>query len=47
MLAANPKEVKAYRKGGDLITLSGDALKFANRMLDEKARRTSASAAAQ
>ncbi|HNJ76350.1 MAG TPA: PBP1A family penicillin-binding protein, partial [Azospira sp.] len=37
VLAANPKEVKAYRKGGDLITLSGDALKFANRMLDEKA----------
>jgi penicillin-binding protein 1A len=37
VLAASPKEVKAYRKGGDLITLSGDALKFANRMLDEKA----------
>ncbi|MBI2307215.1 MAG: penicillin-binding protein 1A [Rhodocyclales bacterium] len=37
VLEAQPKQVKAYRKGGDLITLSGDALKFASRMLDEKA----------
>lgn len=37
VLSASPKEVRAYRKGGDLITLSGDALKFAQRMLDEKA----------
>jgi penicillin-binding protein 1A len=37
VLEAQNKQVKAYRKGGDLITLSGDALKFANRMLDEKA----------
>ncbi len=37
VLEASSKHVKAYRKGGDLITLSGDALKFASRMLDEKA----------
>lgn len=37
VLEASSKQVKAYRKGGDLITLSGDALKFASRMLDEKA----------
>lgn len=37
VLSATAKEVKAYRKGGDLVTLAGDALKFAARMLDEKA----------
>ncbi|MBK9447377.1 MAG: penicillin-binding protein 1A [Betaproteobacteria bacterium] len=37
VLEAQAKQVKAYRKGGDLITLSGDGLKFATRMLDEKA----------
>ncbi len=37
VLDAGPKQVKAYRKGGDLVTLSGDALKFASRMLDDKA----------
>lgn len=37
VLEASTKQVKAYRKGGDLITLTGDALKFAARMLDEKA----------
>ncbi|MBW7901161.1 MAG: penicillin-binding protein 1A [Rhodocyclaceae bacterium] len=37
VLEAQPKEVKAYRKGGDLITLSGDGLRFAARMLDDKA----------
>ncbi|MFC5303128.1 penicillin-binding protein 1A [Azospira restricta] len=37
VLEAQPKQVKAYRKGGDLITLSGDALRFAARMLDDKA----------
>ena len=37
VLEAQPKQVKAYRKGGDLITLTGDSLKFAARMLDDKA----------
>ncbi len=37
VLEAQPKLVKAYRKGGDLVTLSGDGLKFATRMLDDKA----------
>ncbi|HEX5801923.1 MAG TPA: penicillin-binding protein 1A [Azospira sp.] len=37
VLAAQPKEIKVYRKGGDLITLSGEAIKFAARMLEEKA----------
>ena len=37
VLEASTKQVKVYRKGGDLITLTGDALKFAARMLDEKA----------
>jgi penicillin-binding protein 1A len=37
VLAADTKLVKAYRKGGETVTLSGDALKFAARMLDDKA----------
>ncbi len=37
VLESSTKQVKVYRKGGDLITLTGDALKFAARMLDEKA----------
>jgi penicillin-binding protein 1A len=37
VLETSTKQVKVYRKGGDLITLAGDALKFAARMLDEKA----------
>jgi len=37
VLEANAKSVKAYRRGGDIVTLAGDALKFASRMLDEKA----------
>jgi penicillin-binding protein 1A len=37
VLAADTKQLKAYRKGGELVTLSGDALKFAARMLDDKA----------
>ncbi|MFZ2852898.1 MAG: penicillin-binding protein 1A [Rhodocyclaceae bacterium] len=31
------RQVRAYRRGGELVTISGDGLKFANRMLDEKA----------
>jgi len=37
VLAADTKQIKAYRKGGEVVTLSGDALKFAVRMLDDKA----------
>ena len=37
VLAATPKEIRAYRKGGENITLTGDAMKFAARMLDDKA----------
>ena len=29
VLAADAKQIKVYRKGGELITLSGDAMKFA------------------
>ena len=37
VLAADPKQLKVYRKGGELLTLSGDAIKFAAKMLDDKA----------
>ncbi|HEX6735917.1 MAG TPA: penicillin-binding protein 1A [Azonexus sp.] len=37
VLSANPKQLKAYRKGGETVTLSGDALKFAARLLDDQA----------
>ena len=37
VLAADPKQIHAYRKGGDIVTLSGDAMKFAAAMLDDKA----------
>lgn len=37
VLDANPKQLHVYRKGGETLTLSGDALKFAARMLDDKA----------
>lgn len=37
VLAADPKQIKAYRKGGEAITLNGEAIKFAARMLDDKA----------
>ena len=37
VLEANVKRVRAYRRGGDIVTLSGDSLKFALRMLDDKA----------
>jgi len=36
VLAADAKAIKAYRKGGEVVTLSGDAMKFAARMLDDK-----------
>ncbi|MDD2743892.1 MAG: penicillin-binding protein 1A [Rhodocyclaceae bacterium] len=37
VLAVEPKQIKAYRKGGELITLNAEAMKFAAKMLDAKA----------
>ena len=37
VLAADTKQIRVYRKGGEVITLSGDAIKFAAKMLDDKA----------
>lgn len=37
VLAADSKQIKVYRKGGEVINLTGDAMKFASKMLDEKA----------
>lgn len=37
VLAADAKQIKAYRKGGEVVTLTGDAMKFAAKMLDDKA----------
>ena len=37
ILSADPKQIKAYRKGGETVTLTGDAMKFAAKMLDDKA----------
>jgi len=37
VLAADARQIRAYRKGGEVVTLSGDAMKFAARMLDDKA----------
>lgn len=37
VLAADAKQIRAYRKGGESVTLSGDAMKFAAKMLDDKA----------
>ncbi|HTP96511.1 MAG TPA: penicillin-binding protein 1A [Burkholderiales bacterium] len=36
VLAASPTEVKAYRRGGETIEISGDGLKFAQRALGDK-----------
>jgi penicillin-binding protein 1A len=37
VLSASASEVKVYRKGGEMVTLTGDTLKFAAKMLDGKA----------
>ena len=37
MLEVNAKAVKAYRKGGEVVEISGDGLKFARPMLGDKA----------
>lgn len=36
VLEATPKQVKAYRRGGETVTVSGAGLKFAERMLDRR-----------
>lgn len=37
VLEVGPRAVKAYRKGGEMLEVSGDGLKFAQRMLGDKA----------
>ncbi|MGE5472345.1 MAG: penicillin-binding transpeptidase domain-containing protein, partial [Bacteroidota bacterium] len=37
VLAADTKNVRAYKRGGEVLQLSGDSIKFAARMLDDKA----------
>lgn len=37
VLGADAKQIRAYRRGGDIVTISGDGLKFAAKMLDDKA----------
>jgi len=37
VLEASAKQIRAYRRGGEVVTLAGDGLKFATRMLDDKA----------
>lgn len=37
VLAADSKQIKAYRKGGETVMLTGDAMKFAAKMLDANA----------
>ncbi|MGE5945601.1 MAG: penicillin-binding protein 1A, partial [Betaproteobacteria bacterium] len=37
VLAADAKQLRVYKKGGEVVSLTGDAMKFAARMLDDKA----------
>ncbi len=37
VLSADSKQLRAYRRGGEIVSLTGDSLKFAARMLDDKA----------
>ncbi len=37
VLAADTRQIRIFLRGGDIVTLTGDALKFAARMLDDKA----------
>ena len=37
VLSASTTEVRAYLRGGEMLHISGDGLKFATRMLDDKA----------
>jgi penicillin-binding protein 1A len=36
VLEAGPKRVRAYRRGGEVVILSGEGLRFAERMLDPR-----------
>ena len=36
VLEASPRQVRAYRRGGEVLTISGEGLKFAQKMLDDK-----------
>ena len=37
VLQADTKQIRAYQRGGEIVTISGDGLKFAARMIDAKA----------
>jgi penicillin-binding protein 1A len=37
VLQADTKQIRAYRRGGEIVTITGDGLKFAARMIDDKA----------
>ncbi|KAF4516614.1 hypothetical protein B566_EDAN003362 [Ephemera danica] len=37
VLAADAKQIQVYKKGGEVVTLNGEAMKFAARMLDNNA----------
>ena len=37
VLQADVKQIRAYRRGGDIVTIDGNGLKFAARMIDDKA----------
>lgn len=37
VLQADAKQIRAYRRGGEIITITGDGLKFSARMIDDKA----------
>lgn len=37
VLQADAKQIRAYRRGGEIVTIGGDGLKFALRMMDDKA----------
>ena len=37
VLQADAKQIRAYRRGGEIITITGDGLKYSARMIDDKA----------
>ncbi|MFZ4536683.1 penicillin-binding protein 1A [Propionivibrio sp.] len=36
VLQADAKQIRAYRRGGEIVSISGEGLKFAARMMDDK-----------
>jgi len=40
VLGASAKEIRAYRRGGEIVSIAGEGLKFASRMMDDKAPAT-------